>query len=268
MNIRKDLLSEISQQALVLSQNLYDELQTLRNESADSAYHSKIKKLNEMIWEYHESNRRALVVEDKQEASQTGKLLYQAKAEKSQLMLQHTQHQENIRRELESLTKPVIGMSWDRIDDEIKALPKRMVMHTTGTRKQYGEYGDRVFRTIEHNFSPIRKIRDLLLEGKSKLKGMNYNSISQILDYVEDLEKQVNQINLKELAREEMSPDQYGDLKSFAEGEKPPTQPPEYHQLATKGALDSQLEKAQQTLKDTEKWFRDQIFDRLKKQTH
>jgi hypothetical protein len=265
MNILKDLLSEIPQQARELSQYLYDEFEALRNESADSIYHSKIQKLNEMIWGYHESNRRALVVEDKQEASQTGKLLYQAKVEKSQLMVQHAQHQENIRRELESLTKPVIGMSWARIDDEIKALPKRMVIHTIGTRKQNGEYGDRVFRTIEHNFSPIRKIRDLLLEGKSKLRGMNYNSISQILDYVEDLENQINQINLKELAKEEMSPDQYGDLKSFAEGEKQPTLPPENHRMAAKGYLDSQLEKAQQTLKDTEQWFRDQVFDRLKK---
>jgi len=264
MNILKDLLSEVAQQALELSQHLYDELQALRSEPADSVYHCKIQKLNEMIWEYHESNRRALVVEDKQEASQTGKLLYQAKAEKSQLMLEHAQHQENIRRELESLTKPVIGTSCDRIDDEIKALPKRMVMHTLGTRKQYGEYGDRVFRTIEHNFFPIRKIRDLLLEGKSKLRSMNQNSISQILDYVEDLENQINQINLKELAKEEMSPDQYGDLKSFAEGEKQPTLPPVYHQMATKDYLDSQLAKAQQTLKDTEKWFRDQVFDRLK----
>ncbi len=266
MNILRDLLSEVPQQALELSQHLYDELQALRNESADSVYHSKIQKLNEMIWGYHESNRRALVVEDKQEASRTGKLLYQIKAEKSQLMLEHAQHQENIRRELESLTKPVIGMSCDRIDDEIKALPKRMVMHTIGTRKQHGEYGDRVFRTIEHNFSPIRKIRDLLLEGKSKLRGMNNNSISQILDYVEDLEiNQINPINLKELAKEEMSPDQYEDLRSFAEGEKQPTQLPENHPKAIKVHLNSQLEKAQQTLKDTEKWFRDQIFDRLKK---
>jgi hypothetical protein len=54
-------------------------------------------------------------------------------------------------------------------------------------------------------------------------------------------------------------------LKSFAEGEKQPMLPPEYHQMATKDHLDSQLAKAQQTLKDTEKWFRDQIFDRLKK---
>ena len=265
MNILRDLLSEIPQQAIELSQHLYDELQALRNESADSIYYSKIQKLNEMIWEYHESNRRALVVEDKQEASQAGKLLYQAKVEKSQLMLQHAQHQENIRRELESLTKPVIGMSWNRIDDEIKALPKRMVMHTIGTRKQYGEYGDRVFRTIEHNFSPIRKIRDLLLEGKSKLRDMNCNAISQILEYVEDLENQINEINLKELAKEEMSPDQYGELKSFAEGEKQPTLPPGYHQMATKGYLDSPLEKAQQTLRDTEKWFRGQVFDRLRK---
>ena len=68
MNILKDLLSEVPQQALELSQHLYDELQALRNESAISAYHSEIQKLNEMIWEYHESNRRALVVEDKQEA--------------------------------------------------------------------------------------------------------------------------------------------------------------------------------------------------------
>jgi phenylalanyl-tRNA synthetase alpha subunit len=118
---------------------------------------------------------------------------------------------------------------------------------------------------IEHNFFPIRKIRDLLLEGKSMLGSMNQNSISQILDYVEDLEDQINQINLKELAKEEMSPDQYGDLKSFAEGEKRTMLPPEYHQMATKDHLDSQLAKAQQTLKDTEKWFRDQIFDRLKK---
>jgi len=265
MNILKDLLSEVPQQALELSQHLYDELQVLKDESADSVYHYKIQKLNDMIWEYHESNRRALVVEDKQEASRTGRLLYQAKAEKSQLMLEHAQHQENIRRELESLTKPVIGMSWDRVDDEIKALPKRMVMHTIGTRKQYGEYGDRVFRTIEHNFSSIRKARDLLLEGKSKLKGMNYNAISQILKYVEDLENQINEINLKELTREEMSPDQYGDLKSFAEGGKQPTHPPEHHPMATKGYLDSQLVKAQHTLKDTEKWFRDQVFDRLKK---
>jgi len=265
MNILKDLLSGISEQALELSRHLYDELQALRNESADSIYHSKIQKLNEMIWEYHESNRRALVVEDKQEASQTGKLLFQAKAEKSQLMVQHTQHQENIRGELDSLTKPVIGMSWDRIDDEIKALPKQVVMHTVGTRKQNGEYGDRVFRTIQHNFSAIRKIRDLLLEGKSKLRGMNHNAISQILKYVGDLENQINEISLKELVKEEMSPDQYGDLKSFAEGEKQPTPPLEYHPMATKSHLDSQLEKAQQTLKDTEKWFRDQILDRLRK---
>jgi len=94
---------------------------------------------------------------------------------------------------------------------------------------------------------------------------MNYNSISQILDYVEDLENQINEINLKELIKEEMSPDQYGDLKSFAEGEKQPTPPPEYYQMVTKGYLTSQLGKAQQNLKDTEKWFRDQIFDRLKK---
>jgi hypothetical protein len=180
-------------------------------------------------------------------------------------MVQHAQHQENTRRELESLTKPVIGMSWGRIDDEIKALPKRIVMHTIGTRKQYGEYGEGVFRTIEHNFSPIRKIRDLLLEGKSKLRGMNHNSISQILDCVEDLENEINQINLKELVKEEMSPDQYEDLKSFAEGEKHPTLPPEYHQMATKGYLDSQLGKAQQTIKDTEKWVRHRIFDRVKK---
>jgi hypothetical protein len=265
MNILKDLLSEVPQQALELSQRLYDEVQALRSESADSIYHSKIKEIEQRIWEYHESNRRAVVVEDNQEASQTGKLLNQAKVEKSQLMVQHAQHQENIRREMESLTKPVIGMSWDRIDDEIKALPRRMVMHTIGTRKQYGEYGDRVLRTLEHNFSPIRKIRDLLLEGKSKLKGMNYNSISQILDHVEDLENQVNQINLKELVKEELSPDQYEDLKSFAEVEKQPTLPPEYHPVATKDYLDSQLEKVQQTLKDTEKWFRDQISGRLKK---
>jgi hypothetical protein len=265
MNILKDLLSEVPQQALELSQRLYDEVQALRSESADSIYHSKIKDIEQRIWEYHESNRRAVVVEDKQEASQTGKLLNQAKVEKSQLMVQHAQHQENIRREMESLTKPVIGMSWDRIDDEIKALPKRMVMHTIGTRKQHGEHEDRVFRTIEHNYSPIRKIRDLLLEGKSKLRGMNYSSISQILDYVEDLENHINQINLKELVKEEMSPDQYEDLKSFAEVEKQPTLPPEYHPMATKDYLDSQLEKVQQTLKDTEKWFRDQIFDRLKK---
>jgi hypothetical protein len=265
MNILKDLLSEVPQQALELSQHLYDELQTFRNEAADSVYHYKIQKLNEMIWEYYESNRRALVVEDKQEASRTGKLLYQAKAEKSQLMLEHAQHQENIRKELESITKPVIGMSWDRIDNEIKALPKRMVMHTIGTRKQYGEYGDRVFRTIEHNFSSIKKIRDLLLDGKSKLKGMNHNAISQILKFVADLENQMNEINLKELAKEEMSPDQYGDLKSFAEGGKQPTLPPEHHPMATKGYLDSQLERAQHTLKDTEKWFYDQVLDRLKK---
>ena len=265
MNILKDLLSEVPQQALELSQRLYDEVQALRSESADSIYHSKIKEIEQRIWEYHESNRRAVVVEDNQEASQTGKLLNQAKVEKSQLMVQHAQHQENIRREMESLTKPVIGMSWDRIDDEIKALPRRMVMHTLGTRKQYGEYGDRVLRTLEHNFSPIRKIRDLLLEGKSKLKGMNYNSISQILDYVEDLENQVNQINLKELVKEELSPDQYEDLKSFAEVETQPTLPPAYHPMATKDYLDSQLEKVQQTLKDTEKWFRDQISGRLKK---
>jgi hypothetical protein len=94
---------------------------------------------------------------------------------------------------------------------------------------------------------------------------MNSNSISQILDYVEDLENHINQINLKELVKEEMSPDQYEDLKSFAEVEKQPTLPPEYHPMATKDYLDSQLEKVQQTLKDTEKWFRDQIFDRLKK---
>jgi hypothetical protein len=94
---------------------------------------------------------------------------------------------------------------------------------------------------------------------------MNYNAISQILDYVEDLENQINHINLKELAKEEMSPDQYGDLKSFAEGEKHPTPPAEYRQMATKDYLDSQLERAQQTLRDTEKWFSDQIFDRLKK---
>ncbi len=265
MNILKDLLAEVPQQTLELSQHLYDELQALRSEPVDSVYHSKIQKLNEMIWEYHESNRRALVVEDKQEASQAGKLLYQAKAEKSQLMLEHAQHQENIRRELESITKPVTGVSCDRIDDEIKALPKQIIMHTLGTRKQCGEYGDRVFRTIEHNFFPIRKIRDLLLEGKSKLRSMNQNSISQILDYLEDLENQINQITLKDLAKEEMSPDQYGELRFFAEGEKHPTLPPEYHQMATRGYLDSQLEKAQQTLKDSEKWFRNQIFDRLRK---
>ncbi len=265
MNIFKDLLSGIPQQALEQSHLLYDELQALKDESADSVYQSKIQKLSEMIWEYHESNRRALVVEDKQEVSRTGKLLNQAKAEKSQLMLEHSQHQENTRREMESLTKPVITGCWNRIDDEIKALPKRMVMHTISTRKQNGEYGDRVLRTIEHNFSPIRKIRDLLLEGKSKLKSMNHNSISQILDCVEDLENQINCINPKELAKEEMSPDQYGELKSFAEGEKQPTQPPEYHQMATHNHLDSQFAKAQQTLKDTEKWFRGQIFDRLRK---
>jgi hypothetical protein len=265
MNILKDLFSEVPQQALELSQHLYDDLQTLRNESVDSVYHSKIKEIEQRIWEYHESNRRALVVEDKQESSQTEKLLSQAKLEKSQLILQHAQHQENIRREMESLTKPVIGMSWDRIDDEIKALRKGMVMHTIGTRKQHGEYGDRVFRTLEHNFSQVRKIRDLLLEGKSKLRGMNYNSISQILDYVEDLESQVNRVNIKEVEKEEMSPDQYEDLKSFAEGEKQATLSPEYHQMATKGYLDSQLEKSKQVLKDTEKWFRDQVFDRLKK---
>jgi len=265
MNILKDLESEIPQEAVELSQRLYDELQALRSESADSIYHSKIKEIEQRIWEYHESNRRAVVVEDKQESFQTGKLLSQAKLEKSQLILQHTQYQENIRRELESLTKPVIGMSWDRIDDEIKAHQKRLVMHTIGTRKQNGEYGDRVFRTLEHNFSQIRKIRDLLLEGKSKLRRMNYNSISQILDYVEDLESQVNQVNIKEVEKEEMSPDQYEDLKSFAEGEKQPTLSPEYHQMAIKGYLDSQLEKSKQVLKDTEKWFRDQVFDRLKK---
>lgn len=265
MNILKDLLSEVPQQALDQSQHLYDELQVLRSEPSDSAYHSKIQKLNEMIWEYHESNRRAVVVEDKQEASQTGKLLYHAKAEKSQLMLEHAQHQENVRRELESLSKSVIGMSCSRIDDEIKALPKQIVMHTLGTRKQHGEYGDRVFRTIEHNFFPIREVRDLLLEGESTLRGMNCNSITQILDYVKDLENQINKINLKELEKEEMSPDQYGDLRSFAEGENHPTLPPEYHQVATKGYLDSPLAKAQQTLKDSEKWFRDQIFDRLRK---
>jgi hypothetical protein len=265
MNILKDLLSEVPPQALELTQHLYDEFQAIKDESADSMYHSKIQKLNEMIWEYHESNRRALVIEDKQGVSRTGKLLYQAKTEKSQLMLEHAQHQENIRRELESLTKPVIEMSCDRIDDEIKALPKQMVMHTISTRKQDGEYGVKAFRTIEHNFSPIRKTWDLLLEGKSKLKGMNHNSISQILGYVKDLENQINEIDLKELAKEEMSPDRYGDLKSFAEGEKQPTLPPDYHQMVIKGYLDSQLEKAQQTLKDTEKWFRDQIFDRLKK---
>ncbi|HEY9246580.1 MAG TPA: hypothetical protein VIO11_07030, partial [Candidatus Methanoperedens sp.] len=252
MDILKDLLSEVPQQALELSQHLYDEFQALKNESGDSIYHSKIQKLNEMIWEYHESNRRALVIEDKQEASQTGKLLFQAKTEKSQLMLEHAQHQENVRREVESLTKTVIGMCCNRIDDEIKALPKRMVMHTIGTRKQYGEYGDRVFRTIEHNFSPIKKIRDLLLEGKSKIRGMNYNSISQILKYVGDLENQINQIDPKELAKEEMSPDQYGELKSFAEGEKQATRPPEHHQMATPNHLDNQFAKAQQTLKDTE----------------
>jgi hypothetical protein len=54
-------------------------------------------------------------------------------------------------------------------------------------------------------------------------------------------------------------------LKSFAEGEKQPTLSPEYHQKTTKGYLDSQLEKSKQVLKDTEKWFRDQVFDRLKK---
>ncbi len=94
---------------------------------------------------------------------------------------------------------------------------------------------------------------------------MNQNSISQILDYLEDLENQINQITLKDLAKEEMSPDQYGELRFFAEGEKHPTLPPEYHQMATRGYLDSQLEKAQQTLKDSEKWFRNQIFDRLRK---
>lgn len=266
MNILKDLSSGLPPQIVELSQHLYEELQSLRSESADSVYHSNIQKLNEMIWEYHESNRRALVVEDKQEASRTGKLLNQIKAEKNQLMLEHAQHQENIRRETESLTRPVIDMSWNRIDNEIKALPKRMVMHTIGTRKQYEEYGDRVFRTIEHNFSPIRKTRDLLLEGKSKLRGMNYNSISQILDYVEDLENQINQINLKELLKEEMSPDQYEDLRSFAEGEKQPTQLSENHPKAIKVHWNSQLEKAEQTLKATEKWFRNQIFDGLKKQ--
>ncbi len=265
MNILKDLLSGIAQQALSRSQLLYDELQALREETSDSVYHSKIQKLNEMIWGYHESNRRALIVEDKQEVSRTGKLLNQAKAEKSQLMLEHAQHQEDIRREMESLTKPVIGASWNRIDDEIKVLPKRIVMHTISTRKQDGECGDRVLRTIEHNFSQIRKIRDLLLDGKSKLKGMNYNSISQILDYVRDLENQVNYINLKELAREEMSPDRYAELKSFAEGEKQPIRPPEYQQMATKDYPDSHLAKAQQTLRDTEKWFRGQIFDRVRK---
>jgi hypothetical protein len=35
--------------------------------------------------------------------------------------------------------------------------------------------------------------------------------------------------------------------------------------MATKGYLDSQLERAQHTLKDTEKWFYDQVLDRLKK---
>jgi hypothetical protein len=94
---------------------------------------------------------------------------------------------------------------------------------------------------------------------------MNHNAIPQILDYVEDLESQINDINLKELAKEEMSPDQFGDLKSFAEGEKQPTLPPEHNQMAIKGYLDSQLERAQRTLEDTEKWFRDQFFDRLKK---
>ncbi len=265
MNILKDLLSEVPHQALELSQHLHDELEALRNEPADSMYHSKIQKLNETIWEYHELNRKALVVEDKQEAFETAKLLYQAKAEKSQLMLQHVQHQENIRRELESLTKPVIRMSYDRIDDEVKALPNQVVMHTLSTRKQYGEYGDRVFRVIEHNFFPVRQVRDLLLEGKSTLRGMNCNSITQILDYVGHLENQINQINIKELEKEEMSPDQYRDLRSFAEGGKQPMPPPEYHQTATKDYLDSQLEKAQQTLKDTEKWFRNQIFDRLRK---
>lgn len=265
MNILKDLLSGIAQQALNRSQLLYNELQALREETADSVYYSKIQKLNEMIWEYHELNRKALVVEDKQEVSRTGKLLNQAKAEKSQLMLEHTQRQENIRREMESLTKPVITASWSRIDDEIKSLPKKMIMHTLSTRKQNGEYGDRVLRTIEHNFSQIRKIRDLLLEGKSKLKAMNHNSISQILDCVGDLENQINGINLKELAKEEMSPDQYGELKSFAEGEKQPIRPPDYHQMATKDYPDGHLAKAQQTLMDTEKWFRGQILDRLRK---
>ncbi len=265
MNILKDMLSEVPQQAFEQSHLLYNELQALKDESADSVYQSKIQKLNEMIWEYHESNRRALVVEDKQEVSRTGKLLYQVKAEKSQLMVEHAQHQENIRREMESLTKPVIGASSNRIDEEMKALPKRMVMHTISTRKQNGEYGDRVLRTIEHNFSPIRKIRDLLLEGKSKLKGMNHDSISQILDYVGDLENQINHINLRELEKEEMSPDRYGELKSFAEGNKQPIRPPEYHQMATKDYPDGHLAKAQQTLKDTEKWFHGQIFDRLKR---
>ncbi len=264
MNILNDLLSEVSNGGLEMSQRLYDELQALKSEPADSAYHSKIQKLNEMIWEYHELNRKALVVEDKQEVSQTGKLLYQAKAEKSQLMLEHAQHQENIRREIESLSKSVIGMSCDRIEGEIKTLPKQMILHTVSTRKQDGEHGDRVFRTIEHNFSAIRKIRDLLREAKSQLKSMNQNSISQILNYVEDLQSQINQINLKELSKEEVSPDQYGDLRSFAEGGKQSALP-EPHQTATKDYLDIQLAKAQQTLKDTEKWFRNQFADRLRK---
>jgi len=133
-------------------------------------YHSKIQKLNEMIWEYHESNRRALVVEDKQEASRTAKLLYQAKAEKSQLMLEHAQHQENIRREMESLTKPVIGMSWDRIDDEFKALPKRMVMHTIGTRKHMANMGIGSFERLNITFLQSERSVTYFWKGNLSLR--------------------------------------------------------------------------------------------------
>lgn len=117
----------------------------------------------------------------------------------------------------------MIQKATDLLTGEIGKLRSLRILRVVDTKTKLTDSPlDVKVKIVDTNESAIAEIQNLILDGRSKILGMKQVSIPQILEYVEELESQVNQIDYKQVERVEMSETQYKDARELREGGETP----------------------------------------------
>ena len=190
-----------------VSEKLVAQFQALEGQDIQE----KIEEIEERIWLAHKANRRAVAIGNDRESRETGITLQKALDEKRSLKFQVSHQRDENNGQLERVNTPVINHAYFLIDQEIARLNALRILRAVDRKTVYGEYRDKIIRTVETNRAAVAKIQALLLDAKNKIRSIQHSPISEILSTVEDLEAKVNQIHLKQVEKVEMGETEYPD---------------------------------------------------------
>ena len=236
--ISQNFRQEISKDMIDLSEKLFEQFHSLE----EREHAEKIKEIETRIGAAATAYRMATDIGNAQEIRKAASELEKVKKERWSLKFQREQAIKELRNPIEQLNFPLIEQVCFLIDQEIDCLPKQRILMVTDTMMTLDPLNQGVVRVVQTNRRGIGEVRALLMDGKSKVKGMRHSSISEILSFIEGLEEKINKVDLKKCESVRMRDNEFHDEESLRDGGKPQTFSPEYHEMAQFGYWHHKIE--------------------------